>query len=79
VPKAVKPFFIPVVHSPPWAMGDVAASELPSQESRARSHGTHGSIGAHLSKEVRSGGEGHVAAPELTSARRRGLESRDTW
>jgi hypothetical protein len=34
--------------------------------------GSWGSIGAHLIKEVRSGAEGHVAVPELTSARRRG-------
>jgi hypothetical protein len=42
VPRAAKPFFIHVVHSPPGAMG-------------------------------------HVAAPELTSTRRRGPELRDTW
>jgi hypothetical protein len=29
---------------------------------------THDSIGAHLSREVRSGAAGHVAAPESTSA-----------
>jgi hypothetical protein len=53
--------------------------EFSSQEGRARSRGTRGNIGAHLIKEVRSGAEGHVAAPELTSARRRGPELRDTW
>jgi hypothetical protein len=30
VPRAVKPFFILVVHSPPGVMGHVAAPELPS-------------------------------------------------
>jgi hypothetical protein len=60
----------------PW---DVAAPELPSQEGRARSPGTRGSTRAHLSKEVRSRAEGHVAAPELTSARRRGPGPWDTW
>jgi hypothetical protein len=29
---------------------------------------THDSIGAHLSRDVRSGAAGHVAAPESTSA-----------
>jgi hypothetical protein len=55
-------------------MGHMVAPELPSQEGRARSHGTHGSTGAHLSKEVRSGATGHVAVPELTSAGRCGLK-----
>jgi hypothetical protein len=49
VPRAAKPSFIPVVHSPPGAMGYVAAPKLPSQEGRAPSHGTHGSIEAPLS------------------------------
>jgi hypothetical protein len=79
VPKVAKPFSILVVHSPPGAMGHVAAPELPSQEGRARSHRTHGSTGAHLSKEASFGAMGHMAAPELTSARRRGPEPRDTW
>jgi hypothetical protein len=57
----------------------VAAPELPSLKDRAPSRGTRGSVGAHLSKEVRSGTTEHVAAPELTSARRRGSELRDTW
>jgi hypothetical protein len=51
-------------------MGHVTAPELPSQRGRARSYGTCDSIGAHLIKEVRSETEGHVAALELTSARR---------
>jgi hypothetical protein len=50
VPRAAKHFFIPVVHSPPGAVGHVTAPELPSQEGRARSHGTHGSVGAPLSE-----------------------------
>jgi hypothetical protein len=79
VPRAAKPFFIPVVHSPLEAMGHVVAPELPSQEGRAQSHRTHGSAGSHLSKEVRSGAEGHMAAPELTSSRRQDPELRDTW
>jgi hypothetical protein len=70
VPRAVKPFFIPVVHSLPGAVGHVAALELPSQEGRAKSHGTHDSTGAHLVKEARSRAEGHMVASELTSARR---------
>jgi hypothetical protein len=49
VPRAVKPFFIPVIHSPSGAMGHVAAPELPSQEGRALSRGICGSIRAPLS------------------------------
>jgi hypothetical protein len=79
VPRAAKPFFIHVVHNPLGVVGLMAAPELYSQEGRAWSPGTHGSAGAHLSKEVRSGAMGHVAAPELTLARRRGSELRDTW
>jgi hypothetical protein len=70
VPKAAKPFFIPMVYSLSQAVGHVAAPELPSQEGRAQSRGTHGSTGAHLSKEARSRAKGHMAAPELTSAMR---------
>jgi hypothetical protein len=70
---------LPVVHSSPGAVGHVAAVELPSQEGRAWSCRTHGSTRAHLSKEARSRAKGHVAAPELTSARRRGSGPRDTW
>jgi hypothetical protein len=60
-------------------VGHVAALELPTQESRALSRGTHGSAGAHLSKEERSGAKGHVAAPEFTLVRRRGPGPRDMW
>jgi hypothetical protein len=34
----------------------------------ARGHGPHGSTGAHLSREMRSGAVGYVAAPEPNSA-----------
>jgi hypothetical protein len=62
----------------PRAVGHVAAPELPSQEGRARSHETRGSTGAHLSKEVRFGAEGHVTTLELASTRRQCQELRDT-
>jgi hypothetical protein len=39
-----------------------------------RSRGTRGATEAQLSREARSRAIVHVAAPELTSARRRGLE-----
>jgi hypothetical protein len=48
----------------------VAAPELSSRGGRARSHGTHGSAGAHLGSEVRFEAEEHVATPKLNSARR---------
>jgi hypothetical protein len=57
----------------------VAAPELPSQEGRAWSHGTHGSAGAHLSTEVRSGAAGHVVALEPTSAGRCGPKLQLMW
>jgi hypothetical protein len=79
VPRAAKLFFIPMVHSPPGVVGHVAASELPSQEGRTQSHGTCGSIGAHLIKEARSRIKGYVVVPELTSARRRGPGPQDMW
>jgi hypothetical protein len=63
----------------PRAVGHVAAPELPSQEGSAQSPGTRDSVGAHLSKEARFGAEGHVTASELTSVRRRGTGSQDTW
>jgi hypothetical protein len=49
VPRTAKPFFIPMVHSPSGAVGHVAVPELPSQEGRAPSRGTRGSIRAPLS------------------------------
>jgi hypothetical protein len=70
IPMAAKPFFIPVVHSPPEAVGHMVALELSPRRGRAQSHGTRGSVGAHLGREVRSGAKGHVAALKLISARR---------
>jgi hypothetical protein len=78
VPRAAKHFVIHVVHSPLRVVGHVIASELPPQGGKARSHETCGSAGVHLSREVRSGGEEHVAALELTLARRQGLRPWDT-
>jgi hypothetical protein len=69
---------LPSQEAEPRAVGHVAAPELPSQEDRAQSHGICGSTGAHLVKEVRTGAKEHVAASELTSARRRGPGPRDT-
>jgi hypothetical protein len=54
----------------------VAASELSSRGSKARSHGTRGRAGAHLGREPRSRAEERVVAPELNSARRRGTGPR---
>jgi hypothetical protein len=42
------------------------------QGDETRGHGARGSTGAHLSKEVRSGAVGHMAAPEPTSTGRCG-------
>jgi hypothetical protein len=42
------------------------------QGDETRDHGPRGSTGAHLSKEVRSGAAGHMAAPEPTSIGRCG-------
>jgi hypothetical protein len=78
VPRAANHFFISVVHSPPWVVGHVTPPQLPSQEGRAPSRETSDSAGAHLSKEARSEATGHMVAPELTLARRRGPELRDT-
>jgi hypothetical protein len=79
VSRAAKPFIILVVHSPLGAMGHVGALKLPRRGGRARSHGTRGSTRTHLSKEARPGAKGHMAAPKLTLARRRGLGPWDTW
>jgi hypothetical protein len=49
------------------------------QGGEARGHVTCGSTRAHLSKEVRSGAVGHVAAPEPTSAGRCGLKIQLVW
>jgi hypothetical protein len=50
VPRAAKPFFIPVVHNPLEAVRHVVAPKLPSRGGRARNHGTH---------SPRQGGEVH--------------------
>jgi hypothetical protein len=57
----------------------VAASELTFQKDRARSQGTRGNAGAHLSMEARSGVTGHVVAPEPTSVGRCGLKLQIMW
>jgi hypothetical protein len=49
VTRVAKSFFIHVVHSPPRAVGYVAAPELPSQEGRAPSRVTRGSTRTLLS------------------------------
>jgi hypothetical protein len=54
VPRAAKPLFIPVVHSPLGAVEHVTTPGLPSQKGRAPSRRTRGSARAHLSKEARS-------------------------
>jgi hypothetical protein len=78
----------PLEEAEPGAMRHVAASEPTLVERRApklrnmwqRRSSTQqggearGSAGAHLSKEVRSGAVGHVAALEPTSAGRCGLK-----
>jgi hypothetical protein len=76
MPRAAKPFFIPVVHSPPRAVGHVAAPELPSQEGTARAVG-HVAAPELPSQEGRA--LGHVVASELTLTRRQGPGPQDTW
>jgi hypothetical protein len=66
----------------------ISRAELPSVEVRC-CHMSHGSelclpereapMLSHVSKEVKSRATGHVTAPKLTSARRRGSKLRDTW
>jgi hypothetical protein len=51
----------------------------PQPGGEVRSHRTCGSVGAHLSREVRSRVIGHVAVSEPTLVGRRGLEPYDTW
>jgi hypothetical protein len=52
---------------------------LTQQGDEARGHEPCGSTGAHLSKEVRPGAVGHVAASELTSAGRCGPKLYLAW
>jgi hypothetical protein len=47
----------------------------PQPKDEVQSHRTRGSVGVHLSREMRSGAIGHVAAPEPTSTRRLGPEA----
>jgi hypothetical protein len=49
------------------------------QGDETRGHGPRGSTGAHLSKEVRSGAAGHVAAPKPTSVGRCGPKLYLMW
>jgi hypothetical protein len=49
------------------------------QGDETRGHGPHGSIRAHLSKEVRFKPVGHVAALKPTSTRRCGLKLQLMW
>jgi hypothetical protein len=58
VHRAAKSFFIPAVHSPPGAIGHVAAPELLSQKGRALSRGTYGSTRAPLSEKGRAQSHG---------------------
>jgi hypothetical protein len=69
----------PLRKAEPRVVGHVAALELPSSEGRGRSQGTRGSVGAHLSKEVRSGAAGHVVVPEPTSVGRCGPKLQLMW
>jgi hypothetical protein len=50
----------------------MTALELSSRADRAQSHGTRGSVGAHLGTEARSEAKKHVVASELNSVRMRG-------
>jgi hypothetical protein len=50
-----------------------------SKEARFRDHETRDSTRAHLINEVRFRADGHMAAPELTSTKRRGTGPRDMW
>jgi hypothetical protein len=79
VPRAAKTFFIHVIHNPPGAVGHMTASELSSQEGRARSRETRDNTRAHLIKKARSGAEGYMTTPELTSVRMRDSRPRGTW
>jgi hypothetical protein len=72
VPRAAKPFFIPVVHNLLGVVGYVAAPKLSSRGGRPQSHETRGSAIAHLGTEARSEAEKHVAASELSSQGCRG-------
>jgi hypothetical protein len=51
VPRTVKSFFIPMIHSPSGATGHVTTPELRSQKGRAPGRGRRGSTGALLSEK----------------------------
>jgi hypothetical protein len=72
VHRVVKPFFILVIHSPPGVMGHVALPELPSQEDRAPSCGTHCSIRAQQGGEVQGCGPRGGAGAHLSKEARCG-------
>jgi hypothetical protein len=57
-------FFIPVVHNTLGLWGTWQHRSSPLGEARP---GPRGSTGAHLGREVRSGAEKHMTAPELSS------------
>jgi hypothetical protein len=58
----------------PWDTWQRRSSSQQRGEVQGRE--TRGGAGAHLCRKVRSGAKGHMAAPELTSARRRGPVSK---
>jgi hypothetical protein len=64
VPRTARPFFIPVFHSPLGLCGTWQHQSSPLGEARP---GPRGSVGAHLSREVRSGAEEHMATLKLSS------------
>jgi hypothetical protein len=51
----------------------------PQQGGEVQARGTRGSVGAHLSKETKSGATGHMVAPKPTSVGRCGLKLQHTW
>jgi uncharacterized protein YqgV (UPF0045/DUF77 family) len=72
--KSARLFFMLEIRGSQGVAGHVAASDPPQPGGEVQRHRTRGSAGAHLSREVRSGAIGHVAALEPTSAGRQGLE-----
>jgi hypothetical protein len=67
MPRAAKPFFIPIIYGPLKAVGYVAASEPSPLGGRVRSREARGSAGVLPCEEARSKAEGHVVALEPTS------------
>jgi hypothetical protein len=74
-PGAAKHFFTPVAHNPMGSWGTWQHRSSPLGEVRP---GPRDSAEAHLDREVRSGAEEHVTAPELSSwgGRARSQETR---